>query len=82
MLNINSGFFLNITEATADELRLQREEKKRYLLRKLSFRPSVDELKSRKVIIYGYFFAYESWASIIKEWHKNSVFFQGFPKIF
>ena len=26
-----------------------REEKKRYLLRKLSFRPTVDELKNRKV---------------------------------
>ena len=26
-----------------------REEKKRYLLRKLSFRPTVEELKNRKV---------------------------------
>ena len=39
----------SFTEQTADELKLQREEKKRYLLRKLSFRPSVDELKNRKV---------------------------------
>ena len=45
----NLTFFCEFTEATADELRLQREEKKRYLLRKLSFRPSVDELKNRKV---------------------------------
>ena len=37
------------SEATADEIRRDREEKKRYLLRKLSFRPSVDELKNRKV---------------------------------
>ena len=46
--NLTFNFF-EFTEATADELRLQREEKKRYLLRKLSFRPSVDELKNRKV---------------------------------
>ena len=45
----NLTLFCEFTEATADELRLQREEKKRYLLRKLSFRPSVDELKNRKV---------------------------------
>ena len=38
-------------EQTTEELKQQREEKKRYLLRKLSFRPSVDELKSRKVTI-------------------------------
>ncbi len=30
-------------------MRREREEKKRYLLRKLSFRPSVEELKNRKV---------------------------------
>ena len=44
--------FFQFVEATADELRLQREEKKRYLLRKLSFRPSVDELKNRKVNMF------------------------------
>ena len=50
--NIFELFILfEFAEATADELRLQREEKKRYLLRKLSFRPSVDELKNRKVNI-------------------------------
>ena len=32
-----------------DQARIERDEKKRYLLRKLSFRPSVDELKTRKV---------------------------------
>jgi len=42
-----------LKKATADELRLQREEKKRYLLRKLSFRPSVDELKNRKIIKFS-----------------------------
>lgn len=36
-------------EHTSEELKREREEKKRYLLRKLSFRPSVDELKNRKV---------------------------------
>lgn len=30
-----------------------REEKKRYLLRKLSFRPTVDELKNRKIIKFN-----------------------------
>ena len=36
-------------EQSSDDLKREREEKKRYLLRKLSFRPSVDELKNRKV---------------------------------
>ena len=49
--NLTIFFSCEFSEATADELRLQREEKKRYLLRKLSFRPSVDELKNRKVNI-------------------------------
>ncbi len=35
---------------TDKQIQEEREEKKRYLLRKLSFRPSVDELKNRKVI--------------------------------
>ena len=38
-----------ILEKDDEQARLDREEKKRYLLRKLSFRPSVDELKNRKV---------------------------------
>ena len=39
-------------ENTSEEMRRDREEKKRYLLRKLSFRPSVEELKNRKVKQY------------------------------
>ena len=31
----------------------QKEEKKRYLLRKLSFRPTVDELKEKKIIRFN-----------------------------
>ena len=42
-------FILIFAEVSTDEMKREREEKKRYLLRKLSFRPSVDELKSRKV---------------------------------
>ena len=38
-----------ILEKDDEQARLDREEKKRYLLRKLRFRPSVDELKNRKV---------------------------------
>jgi hypothetical protein len=37
------------SETTEKQIQEEREEKKRYLLRKLSFRPSVDELKTRKV---------------------------------
>lgn len=36
-------------ENSSEDLKREREEKKRYLLRKLSFRPTVEELKSRKV---------------------------------
>ena len=35
-------------------MRHDREEKKMYLLRKLSFRPTVDELKNRKVCITAF----------------------------
>ena len=38
-----------LLEKSSEEMQTEREEKKRYLLRKLSFRPSVDELKTRKV---------------------------------
>ena len=38
-------------ENSIEDLKREREEKKRYLLRKLSFRPTVDELKTRKVSI-------------------------------
>ena len=42
----DSVFFLELDN---DSIRNDREEKKRYLLRKLSFRPTVDELRNRKV---------------------------------
>ena len=35
-----------------DNESMSKEEKKRYLLRKLSFRPTVDELKNRKVCLF------------------------------
>jgi len=38
------------TEQSPAEEKKQKEEKKRYLLRKLSFRPTVEELKEKKVI--------------------------------
>lgn len=38
-----------ISEQTAAEEKKIKEEKKRMLLRKLSFRPTVDELKEKKV---------------------------------
>ena len=38
-----------VSETTNEEMRKEREEKKRYLLRKLSFRPTLDELKTKKV---------------------------------
>ena len=40
------------SELDNESMRNDREEKKRYLLRKLSFRPTVEELKNRKVSIY------------------------------
>ena len=44
------SLILLIIAETSDQQREQeKEEKKKYLLRKLSFRPSVDELKTRKV---------------------------------
>lgn len=36
-------------EQSPAEEKKQKEEKKRYLLRKLSFRPTVEELKEKKV---------------------------------
>ncbi|XP_055380678.1 phosphatase and actin regulator 4 isoform X2 [Condylostylus longicornis] len=41
------------TPTTPAEERKQKEEKKRYLLRKLSFRPTVDELKEKKIIRFN-----------------------------
>ena len=42
-------YLFPILETNDENLKADREEKKRYLLRKLSFRPTVDELKTRKV---------------------------------
>ena len=41
-----------------DNESMSKEEKKRYLLRKLSFRPTVDELKNRKVRLILHSFIY------------------------
>lgn len=40
----------SFAEQSPAEEKKQKEEKKRYLLRKLSFRPTVEELKEKKVI--------------------------------
>jgi hypothetical protein len=40
---------LFLTEQSAAEEKKMKEEKKRMLLRKLSFRPTVEELKEKKV---------------------------------
>ena len=48
MLKIFSFFFF----LELDNESMSKEEKKRYLLRKLSFRPTVDELKNRKVCLF------------------------------
>ena len=45
-------FYYIITENSSDDMKREREEKKRYLLRKLSFRPTVNELKDRKVSVF------------------------------
>lgn len=38
---------------TAEEQKKSKEEKKSYLLRKLSFRPTVEELKEKKIIRFN-----------------------------
>lgn len=43
---------LQTAQSPAEEKK-QKEEKKRYLLRKLSFRPTVDELKEKKIIRFN-----------------------------
>lgn len=43
---------LALGQSPAEEKK-QKEEKKRYLLRKLSFRPTVDELKEKKIIRFN-----------------------------
>ena len=42
-------FDVYFLENSLEDMKREREEKKRYLLRKLSFRPTVEELKCRKV---------------------------------
>ena len=42
-----------VTEQSPAEEKKQKEEKKRYLLRKLSFRPTVEELKEKKIIRFN-----------------------------
>lgn len=42
-----------IAAQTPAEEKKSKEEKKRYLLRKLSFRPTVDELKEKKIIRFN-----------------------------
>jgi hypothetical protein len=44
---------LNIPVQTSEELKKSKEEKKSYLLRKLSFRPTVEELKEKKIIRFN-----------------------------
>ena len=39
----------DFAENSSDEMKRSREDTKKMLLRKLSFRPTVEELKSRKV---------------------------------
>jgi phosphatase and actin regulator 4 len=41
-----------VAEQSAAEEKKMKEEKKRMLLRKLSFRPTVEELKEKKVRVY------------------------------
>lgn len=48
MGNVETGFDVVAEQSPAEEKK-QKEEKKRYLLRKLSFRPTVEELKEKKV---------------------------------
>lgn len=48
----NNNLLLHPGQSPAEEKK-QKEEKKRYLLRKLSFRPTVDELKEKKIIRFS-----------------------------
>lgn len=44
-------YFCSFTATTPEEARKQKEEKRKTLLRKLSFRPTLEELRERKVSI-------------------------------
>ena len=50
--NLIIHFILLVGQSPAEEKK-QKEEKKRYLLRKLSFRPTVDELNEKKIIRFS-----------------------------
>jgi len=41
--------YISSLDGSDNEKKLDKEEKKKYLIRKLSFRPSIDDLKIRKV---------------------------------
>ena len=46
-------FSFQFVEQSPAEEKKQKEEKKRFLLRKLSFRPTVEELKEKKIIRFN-----------------------------
>ena len=47
-------YIIFAAENSLEDMKREREEKKRYLLRKLSFRPTIEELKCRKVTLDCY----------------------------
>lgn len=55
-----------VAEQSAAEEKKMKEEKKRMLLRKLSFRPTVEELKEKKVWAYVDLFhvQYQGWGQM------------------
>lgn len=55
--NIDNDKNIIFLEQSPAEEKKQKEEKKRYLLRKLSFRPTVEELKEKKVRVNYYLFS-------------------------
>lgn len=55
-VNIEFKTYDIFLEQSPAEEKKQKEEKKRYLLRKLSFRPTVEELKEKKVRKHGQYF--------------------------
>ena len=52
MSTFSLRFFVTLATTPAEEKK-QKEEKKSYLLRKLSFRPTVEELKEKKIIRFN-----------------------------
>lgn len=59
-----------VAEQSAAEEKKMKEEKKRMLLRKLSFRPTVEELKEKKVWAYVDLFhvQYQGWGQVGPSW--------------